>query len=463
MIKIKNLAIFLSIFYLPACQTVPPATQTLAVLNNETNNCNHINDKICTSEWWQAFSDPILDRYMQSVIQHNHELSVATLTLQKAILNQQKTQTNHKITLTHQAHANRQQQKSLATGETTSTTGFDINLNASWEIDLWGKLQLQQSISEWEKHASQADRQAVFVNLTATAVREYFNFINIQKKLIDNTKSLHFQHKQRQYLQTQLRLGFISSADMVAIEQTINHLQQTANNLSQQRHESLHALTLLTHGETATLANQLQMADFSFKLPNNIPYLSPDAINYRPDIQAQLWRLAITLQQKNLLKKNQYPTLVLTAGTAAQSASLIDLLKVPVLNWGISLSLPTFNHQDYHYSRQIAQLDEQIATLNYQETIYKALSDLQSKLLIWQHQQQNHQLIVQAEQLAKKQLDYQQKRYQLGFISTKELEESKENYRQAQNSVTDSLINQAQTLVGLYQALGGRTIHRPNQ
>lgn len=454
--KIKYLSLIVMISLLTACQTtqINPTMIDNIQHNDVALHCPMDYQLFCQENWWQIFDDKVLNDYMKNLINGNHELAVATLTLQKSILNQQKTD-NQKITITQQAHANHQKQKSLATGETNTNKNFDINLNASWEIDLWGKLQLQQNISEWEKNAVEADRKAVFLTLTANAVREYFNLIGINQKLSDNQNAQKFQQKQRHYLQTQLKLGLIAQADLLVIEQTLNNLQQTQRNLITQKNESLNNLALLSHTSVDELSVALKQQQNLPKLPTKIEQLPAHAIQNRPDIQAMLWRLSVSLQQVNLLQKNQYPTLVLTAGANSQSANLIDLLKVPVLNWGISLNLPTFNQKDYQNNVQIAKIDEKIATLNYQETVYKALNDVQNKLVLWQNQQQNHELILKSAKIAKQQLDYQQKRYQLGFIATKELAESQESFRQSQSAITDSLIQQAQTLIAMYQGLGG--------
>lgn len=455
--KIKYL-IIISFSLLTACQATNKIIPTK--INKPHDNslvtlpCTTDYKIFCQENWWHVFNDNILNDYMKNLMNHNHELAIATLTLQKSILNQQKNQISQKITITHQANANHQQQKSLVTGDTITNKGFDINLNASWEIDLWGKLQLQQDISNWEKNAVEADRQAVFLTLTANAVREYFNLIGINQKLIDNQQSLQFQQKQYQFSQNQLKLGFIAKADLLTVEQTLNNLQQNQLNLTNQKNDSLNNLALFSQTNMNELSSTLKNQHSLPKLPTHFKHLSANMIQYRPDIQALLWRLSISLQQVNLLQKNQYPTLILTTGANAQSPNLLDLLKVPVLNWGISLNLPTFNQKDYQHNVQIAKIDEKIATLNYQETVFKALADVQNKLTLWNNQQQNYQIILKAEQLAKQQLHYQQKRHKLGFISNKALAESQESYRQSKTAIIDSLIQQAQMLVGVYQALG---------
>lgn len=454
--NIKQLIIITGIITLTACQSTPPPKPTTAptpITVDNTAHCLTIDDPICHHDWWTMFHDDTLNDYMKHVIKHNHELSVATLTLQKSLLNHQKSKNT--IQFNTQGNANYQNQKSLMTGETSHSKGLDIHLNASWEMDLWGKLQLQQNLTEWETNAVQADRQALFLSLSANAVREYVNLIGINQKLMDTQNTQAFQQKQRQYLKKQFDLGLIAKAELIAIEQTINQTKQNHLNLTQQKNDSLNHLALLAHVHVDELPHALKHQQTPPNPPHHFENLSAHQLQQRPDLQAMLWRLNVQLEQQNLIKKHQYPTLVFSTTANAQSANVIDLLKVPVLNWGIAINIPNLNPKEYQHNLQMAKIDDYIATLNYQDTLYKALSDVQNKFHAWQYSKDNHALLLNAQRLSKEQLTYQQKRHQLGLISTKELEEHRETYRQSQTALTDNAINQVLNWIALSQAVGG--------
>lgn len=439
---------------LNACQTVNHP-KPLPMLDANPPKCMNIDELFCQNHWWYVFGDEGLNALMSQVVHNNHELSVATLTLQKSLIDVKKHQDSKKIVTSGQFNSSHQQKKQLHEGTLTSASNFDANLNASWEIDLWGKLQLQHSMSEWGKNAVQADRQAVFLSLTGNAVKEYFALIAINHKIWDNDQNLQFQQNQLQRLQKQLTIGLIAPADLLPIKQTIATLEQTALTLDSQKYQSLNALAILTHMPIDRLPTKIKNQRHLPTLPDIATVMPANVIGNRPDIQALLWRLSVSLQQENLLKQNQYPTLVLNAGANAQHANLFDLLKVPVLNWGISLNIPTFDQKQNQRMQQLANIDGKIATLNYQDAAHKALLDVQAKLFAWQHHKQQHARMLQSHQLAKKQLDYQEKRHKIGLISAKELEESKESFRQSQTTLIDSMYAQANSLVALYQAMGG--------
>lgn len=449
----KVLILLCAAVLLPACQSVPE--QAPGAVSAGHGKCMRIDEPYCHSDWWRLFEDPTLNDYMASVTVRNRDLAVAALTLQKSLLDRQKHRDALRPGLTVQAGASEQRRKDLAAGTTTASTQFDTALNASWELDLWGKLRLSRTLAEWEKNAVEADRQGVFLNLTGMAVREYFALIALNQKISDNEHSLKFQYGQQRFLQSQLQLGLIAPADLVPVAQSINGLKQNRINLDNQKNEIINTLATLSHTDAADLPGSLKNQKTLPKLPDIFSKLPADALARRPDIQAMLWRLSAALQQKNLIRKSQYPTLVFSAGASAQNARLLDLFTVPLLNWGVSLNLPPLNPRDYRRNIELARLDGEIAALNAQSTVHKALADVQHKLLVWRNHQNAHRLTQEASRLAKRQLDYQTQRHRLGMISAKELEEAKEAYRQSQNALTDSLANQAVSMVVLYQALGG--------
>lgn len=434
---------------LVGCQSLPQSSAPKPLLTlAEESVPTWITQKPQTQPLWQIFNDPILNDFMQQVIASNHELSVATLTLKKSVLERPQNPT-----INTQSNFTQGGQFGLD-GQSHTSRQLDLSVNASWEIDLWGKLALQQQLKEWEKNALQADQQAVYLAVSTSAIKEYFALIAINQKLSDNQQALAFQQKQLNYAQKQLALGLIATADLLPITQTLNSLKQNALSLQTQKNDSLTTLSLLSHTPINQLPKSLVNRERLPTLPK-LPPIDATAITNRPDIIALLWRLSASLQQTNLLQKNQYPTLVLTTGANAQTANLLDLIKVPIINWGIALSLPSLNPTAHQQALQSIQIDEQIARLGYEEAVVKALNDVQSKLQSYQHYQNTRALVQQAKHLAKQQLDYQQKRYKLGLIARKELEQSQESYRQSQSAVIDNEHNQAIALVSLYQAIGG--------
>ena len=174
----------------------------------------------------------------------------------------------------------------------------------------------------------------------------------------------------------------------------------------------------------------------------------------RPDIQTAVWRLKQAFAQADIAQNNLYPNIVLTAGAATASPELHQLLSLPVLSWGLAVNLPPLNPQEARRTLQSSDIATQQAVLTYQETLYKALADVEAKLSQYHYQQQQRQLIEQNYQLTEQLTKANQLRYQAGTISLKQLLEAQEDSRPALLGLADAEYQQQLAWVNLQQALG---------
>ncbi|ULJ59513.1 TolC family protein [Wielerella bovis] len=424
--------------------------------SQQQNACQANSQDFCYQNWWHSFNDPILNAYLEQVMQHNSELSIATLNLQKSVLNWQKEKRTRFPSFNAQMRTQTGGTHHLESHQTQHQSSSEGSLNASWELDLWGKLALQQNISEWEKNASTADRQAVYLNLTANAVRAYYNLVHLNQKLQDQANSLKYQQRQLQFAQTQLKAGVIAPSELIPLQQNITLQQQNQLQLNADKNEALNQLSLLLNHHVSELPSSLTDSKHLPKIKDIFIGQPAEVLNNRPDIQAALWRLQASLTAPELTQKNLYPTLVLTAGAQNQSPKLFDLLSVPVLNWGISINLPPLNPQEHRDNLKIAEINSQIAMQQYREQVYKALADAENKLTAWQTAQDKRQLLLQTQKHVEQQFKHQNTRYQAGQIAMKELQESQEQLRQAKIAVQDNLFEQINNWIALYLAMGGQ-------
>ncbi|MFB2587157.1 efflux transporter outer membrane subunit [Acinetobacter sp. c1-l78] len=418
--------------------------------------CQATLEHYCQAKWWTQFDDSRLNAYVENVLARNSELATATITLQKALQNLEKEKDSRFPHPSLTGGANRGGTYQLKTGESSQNSQFNLNLGANWELDLWGKLKLQRDMASWEKDATIADRQAVYMNLTATAVRNYLALSHINQRLAYNKETENYHAQQRKFMQVRLKAGLSAPADMLSIEQSINQHQQQRLNLLQQKNEALNNLAILLNRSVSELPTELVDSQFNAKNLPAIPVALPaDVIANRPDMQAASSRLQSALAQPELSKKSLYPNIVLTAGAGASSNQLIDLLKVPVLNWGLALNLPSINKKDIDRTLQTAELNREQAVLNYYDALYKALADVEVKLSHYQTSQKAEQLLRQSQTQAKKQLDYMNIRYKAGMVAYKDVVDAQESYRQSEISFWENQYNQYYAWIVIKQALGG--------
>lgn len=120
--------------------------------------------------WRKVFADSQLQRLIECGLAHNTDLNVARLRISEAEATLKSARLANLPSLAFSPSAG----ISSFGGERASKT-YSLPLQASWQIDLFGKLKNAKMQQKMLVESSKAYRQAVQVNLVASIAREYYN------------------------------------------------------------------------------------------------------------------------------------------------------------------------------------------------------------------------------------------------------------------------------------------------
>lgn len=433
-------------FILTGCQNLPDSgSMPSASLPVVDAPCT-----LCQDRWWLAFNDEVLNALLVLVQAQNLESKIADLQLQKSLLLLQKNQEN--FSLAWQA---RSDIGGTLDERYSQTQSHLLGLQASWELDFWGKNALNQRAQVLEFQASGYEHNSLKLAMYANAVRAYFMLINANQKIDDNRASLAYAQAQLKFAHARLQAGQIAKADILPLQESINQHHQSAVSLQNQRHDALQTIALLANTPIAHLPKALTEQKILPKIPMLASNLDVARVQYRPDLQAGLARLKVAQDAPMLAQKNAYPTLVFNASANRQGMALVDLIKIPVLNWGVSLNLPTLNVREHNYAMRASENSRESAILQFQDSLHKALLDVQSKIMLYQASIESQKLAIKQKKLRTQQVMYQKLRLENGLIAPKDYVDSVESERQAKMALQDAHLAQALAYVALYQAMGG--------
>ena len=153
----------------------------------------------------------------------------------------------------------------------------------------------------------------------------------------------------------------------------------------QQRVEARNALAILFNaapGDT-TLAAVLPVEPQQLPrttVPDVAAGLPAELLARRPDLRAAELRLRETLAQGDASRASYYPTLSLTGALGTSSASLLNLVKNPVLSLGAGLSLPFLRFNEMQLNTDLVKAQYAEAATTYRQTLYTALSEVENAL-----------------------------------------------------------------------------------
>lgn len=405
---------------------------------------------IIADRWWTQLGDARLTQLIDDALAQNNDLAAAALRVQQARLQAGLTATNQLPQFG--ASANMNQSRTL--GESGTSRSQSLNGSVSYQLDLFGKLARQTDAAQWEANATEQDRQAAALSLIGTVSSLYWQIGYLNQRIDSAQLSLSNSQKLQQLVQVQYRNGAVSGLDTAQAEQAVASQQSSLAQLEQQRVEAQNALAILFN------QSPQQMADLPRKLPPlSLPTvqagLPADLLARRPDLRASELRLRKVLATRDATQASYYPSISLTGSLGTSSTNLSDILKNPVLALGAGVSLPFLNQAAMQRDIAIADSQYAEAIVNFRQTLYSALADVDNAL----SNQQQLQAQINAQQATLNAAQRSERLYRIqydnGAVALKFVLDAQESRRQAENALAQIQLNQLNNRVTLYQALGG--------
>ena len=153
-----------------------PAVETPASWRFEEKEAREIGN----AAWWEQFNDSVLNALIQTALKENKDIMIATARVEEFVGRYGIT----RASLFPQADAGAAVGRSRATdnGPTPLTTAtinpannYSASLNASWEIDLWGKLRRATEASRADLLSQEEGRRGVILTLVTSVASAYVN------------------------------------------------------------------------------------------------------------------------------------------------------------------------------------------------------------------------------------------------------------------------------------------------
>ena len=287
-------------------------------------------DQEIRTKWWEVFDDPILNTLIEQVNVSNQSIALSESQYRQALAQVQLRRANYFPTLGASASFTR----SATAGNSYGTENqHEVSLNASWELDVWGKVRRQVEAGRATAEASFADLQAMRLSMQAELASDYFQLrtLDAQKKTLDDSVAAY--RKALELTQNRYNAGIAAKADVVAAKTQLETTQAQAIDVGVQRAQYEHAIAVLMGKPPADFS----LAPSEFKLPPiKIPVAVPsDLLERRPDIASAERQMAAANAQIGVAKAAYYPTLTLAGSLGYLSTDLANLFTTPNYFWAL--------------------------------------------------------------------------------------------------------------------------------
>ncbi|WP_234642229.1 efflux transporter outer membrane subunit [Delftia tsuruhatensis] len=370
--------------------------------------------------WWELFGDEELNRLQQQAAAGNQSIAQAAARLRAAQAAVASSQAGLFPTLGSTAGATRSRSGG-ATGTGGSSgntaTNYSLGLNASWELDLWGRVAGTVSASQASAQASADDLAAARLSAQASVTQTYFSLRAAEANVRLLQETLQSYEQSLKLTGNRYRAGVASSADVAQAEAQYKSTQAQLIESQTSRAQLEHALAAL-----------LGLAPGAFSLgagadlpaPPEVPaMLSSRLLEQRPDIAAAERRVAAANAQVGVARAAFFPALTLSATAGYRGASLSNLVSAPNLFWslGPSLALALFDGGARTAAVESARASLDLAAATYRQTVLTALQEVEDNLVAAAALAREQQVQVEAVAAAQKALDVVNNQYRAGTVA----------------------------------------------
>jgi NodT family efflux transporter outer membrane factor (OMF) lipoprotein len=440
-------------YHRPAAE-VPPAYKEAANWKQAQPNEGNLG-----GNWWEMFQDPQLNalELQVSVSNQNLKAAEAQYTQARALLRYNRAAYFPTISGGASATRNRisnHRPPSLTTNGVTYSD-FQIPLELSYEVDVWGRVRHTVESYREQAQASAADLATVNLSMHAELALDYFQArtLDAEEQLLNSTVT---QYEQALELIDSRYAGGIASD--LEVEQARTQLETTraqAIDVGVARAQFEHAVAILIGKPPAVFS--LAALPLTTPPPPIPPGLPSELLERRPDIAAAERRMASANAQIGVAKAAYYPTISLGATGGFESGVISTLISGPSILWsaGGSAVAPIFDagRRRANLDQAMAAYDQTVA--NYRETVLTGFQQVEDNLAALRILENEAQVQNRAVDAAQKYLDLAVIRYKGGVTSYLEVTTAQSAALSDQLTALNILGRRMVDAVTLVQALGG--------
>jgi multidrug efflux system outer membrane protein len=446
---------------LSGCVTLPEMKQLKADLPASWQDGKP--QETVAADWWKAYNDPALDALMAEALAHNRDLKLAAARIEEVRANLGLADADRYPEVQVGGNVGRNRVTSKGTMPVTSPTNnnFKLNLQAAWEVDLWGRYREASAAARADLLASEFARRGIQSSLTSTVAQSYFSLaaLDAGTRLVQDTLA-----NRREAVALQ-RLRFEGGvASELALRQAEAELASVAISLAQLgqqvRQQELGLAVLLGREPRSimegTLSRGARLAEIT--LPPAVPAgLPSDLLLRRPDLRQAEQKLLSTQARIREAGAAIYPNLSLTANLGTESKALADLFSGPAGFWGLAagLSQTLFNAGRTEAAIKAADARQDQALIAYEQSLQVAFKEVLDALILHRQARETGEEEVRRLGALKRAAELAELRYQNGVSNYLEVLDARRNLFQAEQGGIEARRMQLAATAYLFMALGG--------
>jgi len=421
--------------------------------HNSTKNSQALDAK-ALANWWTTFNDPQLSTLIEQSINGNFELKKALARINEARARRGIAKADFYPKINFGSNVGE-----TYNGSTDQRNPrYGLGLDASWEIDLFGRIARSVESTQATLEASEANYQDVMVSLIAEVALNYVQMRTSQAQFKVAEQNLQAQMEIYQLALWRWQSGLANKLDaeqaLSSVEQLTAQLPTLKTNIAQNQHQIAVLLGVTPASLNAPLNNDKSIPRTDLKIAIGVP---ADVLRQRPDIKRAERELAAKTAQIGVATAELYPKLTLSGNIGLETIKASNLFTTAGLIDSLlgKLTFPIFNAGQIRENIAVQNAQQQQTLADYETTVLNALKDVENALVGIAQEQQRLQDLEQATATAQRAMSLAKTQYESGLTEFLNVQQTQRTLLSLQEQYVGSQGQLSIYVISLYKALGG--------
>ena len=459
------LALAASIFIVAGCTTTPTAPPALDLPAGTGADP-------ALERWWTSFNDPTLTALVDEALANNLDLRAAITRIDLARAQVKLAQKDLYPSVDLGVGASRTRSSEVGSfplfGAPATNNDFRVELNASYEVDLWGKFRTATRAAQDDLLASRYARETVRTVVAADVARTYFQLLAADAQLDLLSDTLKTRNETVALQRDRYQGGVIGDYDLAQAEAERAAVAADVAGAQRAVAQFESALAVLLGRSPREVFEPKLARDAAIVRLVDVPTvaagLPSDMLLRRPDIRNVEAQLAAGNRRIDVARADYFPSLSLTGGYGSESGALKNLFSGPAVIWSIAASLaqPLIGLKAIEANVESKTATRDQLAVTYQQTVQTAFKETHDALVA--NQTLRDALVAQTERRTnlERALYLAGLRYRSGYSPYLEVLDAQRQLLQAQTLQILAARDVRLVVVDLAKALGGGWEYKSN-
>ncbi|MFI3322300.1 MAG: efflux transporter outer membrane subunit [Rikenellaceae bacterium] len=405
--------------------------------------------------WWEIFGDATLNNLIEKALENNQDALIALSKIEQAYLQYGVDRAAYLPQFSFDLSAENEYIRPL-----DNQPEYGIKPTVSWQISLFGALKNATKAAKSDILAQEYNYNGIMLALTGEVAKSYFSLIQYRQSVEISKVTYKNRLKSMAIIDSLVNYGMSTSLELKQAKGLTSTAAAAIHQYERAAAKEQSALSILLGESPRFIATDIDYSGGYDSLPEYIPSGLPiNLLERRSDIMQDYALLQAAAAKVGIARAARFPSISITASGGLISTVLKNLVSSNpyALGWTglFSVATPIFQFGKLKKSELIAVESYEQAILEYRNTIFTAISDVENALISISTLREQNKMYKELVESNKDIQFMTSKLYLEGMVDYLNLLDAERTLYSSQLEYSSLLAQKYSAYVDMFLALGG--------